>query len=305
MLIPPCPTGAPWRAELWLEMRRSVLPILLLSLLTAACVPLLYLVGVAPSEEFSSADYVFPGVVFFGGIGTAIFNRRKASAGYMSAFEGSRAMSTLTLASIQILSVVAATFCGIALVLVSVHFASRLIDDPGNLALRIEDMLNAGIAQPPLYLLTAAIAALGNYLAWVMLLACIHTWSVVWGRWVPYIAGVLVIYGAAQAIRVQTGSASLDEIRQHLWACAISLFALTLFAFTRTLYTRVLSLRASATALAVWGVFLACSVYGMAQRNLVFAELAPEMQAFNGSLLLAPLLFFILLLWSYDRLRHR
>ncbi len=317
LLMPACPTSSPWRAELWLEARRQVLPILVLSVLIAACVPLLYLVGLSPKAPFDDADYIFPGAVFFVGIGMTVFNRRQASAGYMSAFEGTRGMSTLALAAIQMLAVATATFCGIALVLVSVHFASVPLEVPGNLALRIQDALSAVQDASPLYLFTGTIALLVNYVAWVMLLASIHTWSVIWGRWVPYGAGVLIIYAAAQAIRVQSNRArmgtmgqtelveALQEIEQQLLVIAIAIGVVTVLALARTLYTKVLSLRVSVAALVVCASYLACSFYNMTQQDIVFSELVPEMQAFRAALLICPFLLFILLLWSYDRLRHR
>lgn len=305
LLSPPCPTRSPWQAELWLEARRQVLPILLLSVVITACVPLFYLLGMAPQGLLDDSDYVFPGAVFFIGIGITIFNRRQASGGYMSAFEGTRGMSTLALATVQVLAVAGATFCGIALVLAGVHFVSGLVEVPGKLGLRIRDLLAFAQEASLVTLFTTATAGLVNYVAWVMLLACIHTWSVVWGRWVPYGAGVLTIYAAAQMMRIQTGTATLDDIRQHLWVVAITIFAATVLAFARTLYTGVLSLRVSAAALLAWVTFVACSVYSKVQQGLVFTQLAAEMQAFQGAVLVAPLLCFVLLLWSYDRLRHR
>jgi hypothetical protein len=316
-LMPSCPTSTPWRAELWLEARRQVLPILLLSVLIAVCVPLLYLFGITPKDPFDHADYIFPGLVFFVGVGMTVFNRRQQSAGYMSAFEGTRGMSTLALAAIQMLAVTAATFCGIALVLVSVHFASAPLEVPGNLALRIQETLSMVKEASPLYLFTGTIALLVNYVAWVLLLACIHTWSVIWGRWVPYGAGAVIIYAAAQAIRVQSNRArmgtmgqaelveALQEIEQQLFAIAVIIGAVTLLALARTLYTKVLSLRVGAAALVVCASYVACSFYNMTQQDLVFSELVPEMQAFRAALLVCPFLLFILLLWSYDRLRHR
>lgn len=299
----PCPTGSPWRAELWLEVQRQVLPILLLSVLVALCVPLL--ISLVPTLPFPDADYIFPAAVFFIGIGIAVFNRRQASAGYMSAFEGTRGLSTLALASIQVAAVTVATLVGVLLTCVSVHFASGLAEAPGNLALRIQRTLALLQEGSLLFVLSFIIAQFVAFTAYVMLLASIHTWSVVWGRWIPYGAGILTIYAAAQAIRVSGGNATLEDIKQHLWAFGIVIFSLTLLALARTLYTKVLSLRILASALVIWGVFLACSLYGMAQQDAAFFTLAPEMQAYRGGLLVSPLLLFVLLLWSYDRLRHR
>src|SRR5262245_49699819 len=125
-------------------------------------------------------------------------------------------MSTLALAAIQMLSIAGATLIGIVLVCASVHFASGLVDVPGNMALGIRQMLLDTQEASPAFLFTTLVAELGTFLGALMLLVCIHTWSVVWGRWIPYGAGMLAIYGAAQAIRVVSGNATLEEIKHHL-----------------------------------------------------------------------------------------
>jgi hypothetical protein len=143
------------------------------------------------------------------------------------------------------------------------------------------------------------------YLGAVMLLACVHTWSVIYGRWIPYGAGIIAIYGVIFAVSIRTGNATLDDIKQHMWGFAITIFALTLLAFGKALHLKVLSLRTSLVALFLWGVFVACSIYSLAQQDIVLSRQASELQAFNAALLVLPFLLFVLLLWSYDRLRHR
>src|SRR5690606_17541699 len=139
------------------------------------------------------------------------------TAGYMSAFEGTRGMSTLRLASIQVLSVATGILLGIVIVCISLYFSSQLLYQPGNLALRLQTLVSAQTEFAPLYIVSEGITQLVTYLSAVMLLVCVHTWSVAWGRWVPYGTGVIAIYGFILAVNVQTGRATLDDIRQHMW----------------------------------------------------------------------------------------
>jgi hypothetical protein len=127
----------------------------------------------------------------------------------------------------------------------------------------------------------------------------------VWGRILPYGAGVLAIYGAIMTINVVMGSVPLEEIKQHIWGLALTIFLLTLLAVGRTLHLKILSARSGLVALLCWGLFLACSLYTLAGMDIVLPNQAPELQALNAALLLLPLTLFVLLLWSYDRLRHR
>jgi hypothetical protein len=302
----PCPDSSPLRAELWLELKRQVLPILLLSMLVAACIPLFFVIGFIPQRADAGwVDYLFPAIVFFGGIGIAVFNRRQASAGYMSAFEGTRAMTTLRFALLQLLSVAGGALLGMLVVCISLYFSSGLLDTPGTLALRLQQLVSAPGEFGLLFAFTQAVTQLVAFVTAVMLLTCVHTWSVVWGRWIPYGAGVLAIYSFGLALSIRSGNTTFDEIKQRMWAFAFIVFALTLLAFGRTLYLKVLSLRTGAIALGCWGLVLACNLYNRALQGNAFSEQAPELQAFNAALMAAPFLLFVLLLWSYDRLRHR
>jgi hypothetical protein len=90
-----------------------------------------------------------------------------------------------------------------------------------------------------------------------------------------------------------------------MWGFAAAVLVLTLLSVGRVLHLRLFSLRSGLGVILGWGVFLACSLYSLAGRNILLSEQAPELQAFNAALVVLPLTLFILLIWSYDRLRHR
>ncbi len=305
LVTPSCPTASPLRAELWLELKRQVMPVLLLSVPVAALIPLVFALGITPDTTFTKLDYVFPLSILFGGVGIATFNRRLATFGYMSAFEGTRGMTTLSLTLLQLLALAGGILSGIALVCVSLHLSSQGLDEPGELAMRLQALLSPAGRGNFLLVLSTALMQLVMFVSAVALLACVHTWAVVWGRVLPYGAGIVAIYGAIKTVSVVMGSVPLEEIKRHIWGFALGIFALTLLALGRTLQRKILSPRAGLVALLCWGLFLACSLYSLASKDIVLPHQAPELQALNAALLLLPLTLFILLLWSYDRLRHR
>jgi hypothetical protein len=89
-----------------LELKCQGIPIVLLGALVALAIPVLYALGITPGGGgYYMLDFLFPLIVFFGGIGIAISNRRLLTAGYMSAFEGTRGMSTIALTLLQLLAV--------------------------------------------------------------------------------------------------------------------------------------------------------------------------------------------------------
>ena len=90
-----------------------------------------------------------------------------------------------------------------------------------------------------------------------------------------------------------------------MWGFAAVVVLLTLAALGRTLHLKILPLRAGLVTLLCWAVFVACSLYSLAQQGIVVVNQAPELRAFNAALLLLPFTLCVLLFWSYDRLRHR
>lgn len=301
----PCPVQAPWRAELWLELRLNGLPILLFSVVMALFVPVLLLVSF--SGSIGRLDYFFPLAILLTGIGYATFKRRLASAGYMSAFEGTRGMGTAQLALIQLLAIGAICLCGMFLVCASLYlwWPEFLV---GALSKQLQDFPDALRERSLVLLLNDAVAFLVLYLSIIAAFVCVHICSLIWGWMFPFGAVLLIFYGFNFAVYVNRGASYAPEpesIKLHMWGVAAAVLLVTLMALGRTLYLKLLSLRVGLAALLCWAAFLACSVYSLSQRNIDLPNEAPELQAFNAALLMLPLTLFIVLLWAYDKLRHR
>ncbi len=299
----PCPIQAPWRAELWLELTRNTRPILLFSLVLALFAPLLLALSVT-SNGIGSLDYILPLAVVVTGVGYAVFNRRATTAGYMSAFEGTRGMGTVKLALIQLLALGPSCLGGIVLVCVSLYLWYPLLLD-GELGEQLRALPDTLGDRSSLLLLTEVVAALVLYLEFIALLACVHICSVVWGRFLPIGMALLSLYGLAFTFAVQRGTADRESIQQHMWGFAAVVLVVTLLSLGKAFHRKLFSLGAGLATLLCWGVFLACSLYSLAGRGIVLPNQAPELQAFNAALLVLPLTLFIALIWSYDRLRHR
>jgi hypothetical protein len=283
-----------------------VLPILLCGVLLALLVPVLFMLGITPAGTgVSSFDYLFPTAVFLAGIGIAVFNRRLATAGYLGAFEGTRGMGTLKLMLIQLLAVAVSTLVGIVLVCASVYVCSQFLDVPGSLARRLLGIGAALSEHGALLLLSESFTLLVVYLGMLTLFACLHACSVVWGRIFPYGTAVVAFYGIIFTFRVAIGAAELDTIEQHMWGFAVAVLLVALLALGFTLRLRLLAPRAGLAVVLCWGIFLASSLYTLSHRGIALPEQPSELQAFNAALLLLPLLVFMLLTLSYDRLRHR
>jgi hypothetical protein len=186
-----------------------------------------------------------------------------------------------------------------------VYFSSALLADaPGALARRLQ-ALSAAEPASALFVLSATFMRLTIFLSAIALFACVQAWSVIWGRILPYGAGIVGIYAFVFSYRVRSGSAQLEDIQQHMWGFALAVLVLTLLALGRTLYLKILSLRAGLATLACWALFVACAIYSLAQQDIVLVNQASELQALNAALLLLPFTLLVLLFWSYDRLRHR
>ncbi|HTQ99451.1 MAG TPA: hypothetical protein VMH83_05655 [Candidatus Acidoferrum sp.] len=297
----PCPVQSRWRAELWLELKRHTLPILLIGALIALIMPLHLLGNSLGNISTTWLDYLFLATVFLTGTGIAIFNRRSATGGYMSAFEGTRRLSTPALALIQVLALAASILAGMLLVCTSLYLSSRLLDQPSVLT----SLFSAAADETPLQLFSDIIVLLTLYLAAIMLFVCVHVCSIVWGRIFPYGIGALALYGIIFSFLISHQNVGLQGIQRHMWGFAAAVLLLTLLVLGRTLQLKILTLPSALAGAAVWVVFVVCGVYSLAQRGIVLADQPSELQAFNASLLLLPLTFFLALNWCYDRLRHR
>ncbi|MES2627174.1 MAG: hypothetical protein V4628_17945 [Pseudomonadota bacterium] len=302
----PCPVSSAWSAELWFELKRCGIGVLLLGVLLALSIPLLLLFAkLIGMENRGNLACVPVAAVFFVGIGIAFINRRQDSSGYMNTFEGTRGIGTLQLAGIQFLVAGVTTFAGVVLTSTSLWLSLPLLDAPGVVIGKVQALLAAPGTDSVVAHASEFLAAFTLYITLIAFLVCLHACSVFWGRRVLYGMTIFVIYCIIFIFNVIRGAAGLEALQQHMWAFAGAVLLLTIFMLGRVLYMKTLSLSGGITSLVGWGIFLLCAWISLHSRGIQLMNQAPELLAFNSALLTLPFTFFLLTAWSYDRLRHR
>lgn len=304
-----CPTRRAWHAECWVEFRRYGFPILLLSLVGAVLIPLLLWLGLVlhwPGvQEVTNSALL---ILYFVGIGMALFNRRASQGGLMNAFEGARAMSTAQLASIQMLMTAAAIALGSALLRLSLQLSSPLatalaartreaVFDPYSL---VEPLTDAGLS-----------AVVGNqlmelvlFVAVIALYSCLHSCSVIWGRKFFYGVVLAIFYCFIFMFRIRSGRSDPQTIINHMWAVGAGVVLLSLFLGWRLLKLQIIRHKALVVLLVLWLLHAGCSYIALQAHGYAFDQMPSELLMFNFALVLLPLTVAFGTLWCYDRLRH-
>lgn len=302
----PCPTASPWQAELWLECKRLCVPMLLLAVLLALLMPLLpwvqSLFGASFTRPLATAA---PVLLFFTGIGIGIFNRRTSGSGYMNPFEGTRALSTLQLAGIQLGALGVALLLGTVLIGISLWLSAPLHVQVGplwsRLASLIQTMQDASLIQQT----GTGVTLIVCFFAMMTFFFCVHSCSMFWGRKVMYGALAFIIYAVMFAHTALTDENAGAFVAQNMWWFAGATLALTILLLVRIAALRLLAPGTAAITLLAWLVSAFCA-YAMLERLDVHSLTLPsELQALIAALLTLPLTLFLWTLWCYDRLRHR
>jgi hypothetical protein len=320
IFIYPCPINSAPRAEMWLEMKRYGIPIFIIGLGIAVAVPALTFLSVALNWPLIALSVsIAPLFLFFGALGISIFNRRMGNGGYMNNFEGTRAMSTVQLASIQLLVLAGTTLLSIILICTSIWISQTLFSSAG---LQIEELMPRWTGSTLSMRAAGLFMMLILYLTAITLFASLHAGSVLWRK--KFLIGILlvILYAIYFTVAVKTASdriavsamranfntigdiSILDRLDDHMWGFAICVLLLMLVVVGRTLYLKLFTLRSGSIMMLLWLGFLFCSYNILEERGIHLAGMAPELLVFNCALLALPLTLFLLTVWSYDKLRH-
>ncbi|HXC58442.1 MAG TPA: hypothetical protein VN645_03940 [Steroidobacteraceae bacterium] len=306
LLSIPCPTSSAWAAELWLECKRLGAPLTLFGVLLALLIPVFpWVDSLLGSRVAVSLATAAPVVLFFTGIGIGIFNRRVASGGYMSAFEGTRGLGTLQLAGIQLGALGAALLLGTALIGISLWLSASRYDELGALWSRLAGLIEAtrggSIAQQA----GAGATVVVGFFALMAFFFCVHSCSMFWGRKVMYGTLAFLIYAAIFAHTALTDESAGDFVAHNMWWLAGITLMLTLLLVTRVALLRLFTVKTAMLTLLAWLMGVAGATAMLQRLDLHLLTQAPELQALNAALLTLPLTLFLGTVWCYDRLRHR
>jgi hypothetical protein len=301
----PAHVNSPWQAELWLELKRYGMPVLALGLLFALVTPLFP--HLSKLIQFPNAALLAmsgPVAVFFYGMGTAVFNRRSVTGGYMSAFEGTRRLGTLQMAGVQLGTLGISIALSIALIAITFRLSAPLYDDVGAPWRWAADVLEYASAAAPLQRLSIAVVTLVAYFGIIAFYFCLHSCSTFWGGKALFGTLVFLIVAAVFAHIALSGEGG-DFVAQSMWWIAAVTLALTVFLVVRAVSLKLMSARGTIGSLLFWAVALVCAYTVYEGLNLHFPGLAPELMALNAALWTMPLTLLLGTAWCYDRLRHR
>jgi len=302
----PCPTSAPWSAELWVECKRLGVPVLLLGLLFALLIPVIpwadAQLGTAMARLLITAA---PVVLFFTGIGIGVFNRRVASGGYMNPFEGTRGLGTLQLAGIQLGALGVALFLGTMLIGFGLWLSAPLYGDIGPLWSRLVTLIHAVRGASFAHQAGTAVTVAVGYFSAMAFFFCVHSCSMFWGRKVMYGTLAFLIYAAIFAHVALTDESAGAFVAQNMWWFAAITLVLTLLLATRLARLRLLAAKTATATLVIWSIGLLGACLMLARLDVHLLTQPPELQALIAALLTLPLTLFLCTVWCYDRLRHR
>jgi hypothetical protein len=301
----PARVNSPWQAELWLELKRHGMPVLAFGLLFALVTPLLP--QLSKLIQFPNAAFLAvsgPVAVFFYGMGTAVFNRRSATGGYMSAFEGTRRLGTLQIAGVQLGTLGISIGLGIASIMISFRLSAPLYGDVGAPWAWVANLLEYASTVGPLQQVSIAVVTVVAYFAIIAFYFCLHSCSTFWGGKALFGTLVFLIVAAVFAHITLSGEGG-DFVALSMWWIAGVTLALTVFLVVRAFSLKLMSVATTVGSLLVWTIALVCAYTMYEGLDLHFPNLAPELMALNAALWTLPLTLLLGTAWCYDRLRHR
>jgi hypothetical protein len=301
----PARVSSPWQAELWLELKRHGMPVLAMGLLFALVTPMFP--QLSELIQFPNPALLAmsgPVAVFFYGMGTAVFNRRSATGGYMSAFEGTRRLGTLQMAGVQLGTLGISIGLAIALIMISFRLSAPLYGDVGPPWAWAADLLDYASALAPLQKLSIAVVTLVAYFGIIAFYFCLHSCSTFWGGKALFGTLVFLIVAAVFA-RIALSGEGGDFVAMSMWWIAGVTLALTVLLVARAFSLKLMSATGAVVSLLVWTIALACAYTMYEGLDLHFPSLAPELMALNAALWTLPLTLLLGTAWCYDRLRHR
>jgi len=301
----PCPDGPPWKAELWLELRRFGGPALMVSLAIMLAVPVVIVIrNVSGWHNLDTVIDLMPMSLFFMLIGITLFNRRQKDAGMMKPFERSRPLATRQLALLQLgtssmLNIVA------LIPLVAVLWVSSTLLAGEGASTRYSEWLTGYFSLEPLLMLSDLWLFFAAVPVFAALFFVLHTCSLIWGR--KFFIGVMVLMFLCVNLtfRIATKQASPESIGTGMMVFSALAGALTLLALWHLSKHRLASMRFSLIGIAVWLSVVICGLYSLNQHGFLNAATDSALLGFFAAALLMPLTIAMLSLWGYDRLRHQ
>jgi hypothetical protein len=222
----------------------------------------------------------------------------------MNAFEATRPIGTVRLASVQIAVATAGILGAWAFIAASLWLSLPLVGAEPALATLPERIASSVHAVPVARLAGVTVVGLVEFSTVLALLAAVRAFAVVYGTRLWVVTLGLGLYAIFVMFAVGTERWSSAAIGIHLWALAGAIPVATGFVMVRAVMERILRPRDAGAALAIWGAFIAVCWLLAREFGITLEGLAPAIGALVLAAGLLPLTASMLAIWSLGLIRH-
>ncbi len=188
----PCPTSSPMRAQLWMEMKSTGVPVLSIGAMLAMGIPVLLLAANASQWDlpvlFAMLSFLPPVKI---GLLSMFRIQRKQGSAYLSTFDATRALGTAQLVGLKIVVTVLCILGAWIVIGTSLWFSLPIVSDFADFGPRQSALAGALAAQPAYRLAALAAVASIHLSAAAALLASVEVFFVLHAK--RLIIGVLAL----------------------------------------------------------------------------------------------------------------
>jgi hypothetical protein len=298
-----CPTSSPLAAELWSEVTARGLPVVAIGALSALALPLAFVFGKGAMGPVALGFVFFvPVLPLFAAVSVSFWNRQSSLRAPMSAFEAARPVSTAQLLTVQIGVAVAAIVASWCLIAASAWWSLPLMGDAVDYRALESGMAHAVTAASYGQLAAWAFVSLAALSAAVALLAALRALTVLYGMriWIGIVALLLYLWLVMFAVILKwLGTAAIGV---HLWAFALAIPLGTSWVLVRAVTDASLRPKQAAFLCASWALFVTALAF--LAGGAALDGLAAPVTAIVLAVVLLPLTFGALAVWSFGRIRH-
>jgi hypothetical protein len=329
----PCPTASATRAQVWIELKTSGLPVLAIGGAIAIATAILFALGipVAALRPVAVACAIFsvPALLILGS-GNAFGIRRTQGRTYASAFHASQPHSTAGLAGLKILVRSVCVLAALVVVAVSAWGSSSLISEWHYAAgetvfagpsdsrtdgtrwvtgmVRARSTFGSAVGELPGYQLAALVVV--TFMAIAVMVTLQASRAALWARYPRRLlaaGSVLLFYVLALVLLglLENGVETVNAIlKATLWVATAAIALATASLLATSVAERLLTLRQAC------GLIVVAAAFGSAWLTLLRAAGVPlaTMPAAETVLLSLPVLLTltvgVLAPWSLSRIRH-
>ena len=302
----PCPTSSPVKAQLWMEMKSTGVPVLSIGVMLAMGIPVLLLAANAYQWDlpvlFAMLSFLPPVKI---GLLSMFRIQRKQGTAYMSAFDATCALGTAQLVGLKMAVTVMCILGAWVVIGTSLWFSLSIVRDFTNFGPMQRNLAGTLAAQPGYRLAALAAVASIQLSAIAAFLAAGEVFFVLHAKRV--LIGVLgvVLYVLVSVFAVTEDWVGPSFVEAHAWAIAVLIPIGAVWVFRRALADRMFTGRQTGAAVLTWAAFATVYLAFLRESGSLQSEMPSAFIALMVSLSLAPLAAVALAPWSFGLIRHR